>query len=292
MNLNRMAVFAAVVERGSFTAAAQVVGLTKSMVSQHVSALEDELGVRLMQRTTRRLMLTEAGEVYYQGCQKVADEASALAVRLQNLKHEPEGKLRITTLVDYLTGPFAAKLTAFLTLNPRVSVELVVREGVVDLVAERIDVAFRLGWLRDSTLAATRVGEFEQWVVASPMFLAKAPPLKTPADLERTDVLALSLLRNPRRHVFKDAAGRTHIAKTHGRVTVDSPSAMRALAIEGAGVAVIGDFMVDRELKEGRLIRLLPGYALPRGGIFAVLPSRRAAPPKVRALLEFLRARR
>ena len=94
MNLNRMAVFAAVVEQGTFTAAAQVVGLTKSMVSQHVSALEDELGVRLMQRTTRSLMLTEAGEVYYRGCQKVAEEASALAVRLQSLKHEPAGKLR------------------------------------------------------------------------------------------------------------------------------------------------------------------------------------------------------
>jgi DNA-binding transcriptional LysR family regulator len=292
MNLNRMAVFAAVVERGSFTAAAQVVGLTKSMVSQHVSALEDELGVRLMQRTTRSLMLTEAGEVYYQGCQKVAEEAAALAVRLQNLKDEPEGKLRITTLVDYAMGPFAAKLTAFLQLYPRVSVELVVREGIVDLLAERIDVAFRLGWLRDSTLAATRVGDFEQLVVASPSFLAKAPPLKTPADLDRVEVLALSLLRHPRKHTFKDGAGRSHVVNTHGRVTVDSPSAMRALAVEGAGVAVLGRFMLDRDLAEGTLIRLLPGYALPRGGIFAVLPSRRAAPPKVRALLEFLKARR
>ena len=290
MNLNRMAVFAAVVERGSFTAAAQVVGLTKSMVSQHVTALEAELGVRLMQRTTRRLMLTEAGEVYYQGCQKVAQEASALAVRLQNLKHEPEGKLRITTLVDYAIGPFAAKLTAFLSLYPRVSVELVVREGVVDLVAERIDIAFRLGWLRDSTLAATRVGDFEQLVVASPTFLAKGAPVKTPADLARTECLALSLLRNPRTLSFKDGGGHTHVVKTHGRVSADSPSVVRALAVEGAGVAAIGHFMIERELAEGRLIRLLPGYSLPRGGIFAVLPSRRAAPPKVRALLEFLRS--
>ena len=292
MNLNRMAVFAAVVDQGSFTAAAEAVGLTKSMVSQHVEALEDELGVRLMQRTTRRLMLTEAGEVYYQGCRKVAEEATALAVRLQNLKQAPEGKLRITTLVDYAIGPFAAHLTAFLGLYPRITVELVVREGVVDLVAERIDVAFRLGWLRDSTLAATRVGDFEQVVVASPGFLAKQPPVKTPADLEQIDTLALTLLRHPRRHTFKDGAGRTHVVKTRGRVSVDSPSAMRAFAVEGAGAAVIAHFTVERELNEGRLIRVLPGYALPRGGIFAVLPSRRAAPPKVRALLEFLRARR
>ncbi len=292
MNLNRMAVFAAVVERGSFTAAARAVGLTRSMVSQHVSALEAELGVRLMHRTTRSLVLTEAGEVYHQGCQRVADEAAALGLRLQKLKHEPEGKLRITTLVDYALGPFAGKLTAFLALYPRVSVELVVRDGVVDLVAERIDVAFRLGWLRDSTLAATRVGEFEQVVVAAPSFLAKSAPLKTPVDLEGTDCLALTLLSHPRKHTFKDGAGRTHVARTHGRLSVDSPSAMRAFAVEGAGVAVIGQFMVERELAEGRLIRILAGYALPRGGIFAVLPSRRAAPPKVRALLEFLRPRR
>lgn len=292
MNLNRMAVFAAVVEQGSFTAAARAVGLTKSMVSQHVSALEDELGVRLMQRTTRRLMLTEAGEVYYQGCQRVAAEASTLAVRLQNLKHEPEGKLRITTLVDYATGPLAGKLTAFLGLYPRVSLELVLREGVVDLVAERIDVAFRLGWLRDSTLAATRVGDFEQLVVASPSLLATAPKVSAPADLERLDCIALTLVRNPRRLQFKDGAGRTHTVKTAGRVSADSPSAVRALAVEGGGVAVLAGYTVERDLAEGRLIRLLAAYALPRGGIFAVLPSRRAAPPRVRALLEFLKARR
>lgn len=290
MNLNRMAVFAAVVDQGSFTAAARVLVLTKSMVSQHVTALEEELGVRLMQRTTRKLMLTEAGEVYYQGCRRVADEAAALAVRLQGLKHEPEGKLRITTMVDYAIGPFAAKLSAFLQLYPKVSVDLVVREATVDLVAERIDVAFRLGWLSDSTMAATRVGEFEQKVVVAPSLLARLPPVKTPADLVKTDVIALSLLREPRKYHFKDGAGRPHPVRTAGRIAVDSPSAMRALAVEGAGIAVIANHMVDREIAEGRLVRLLPGYTLPKGGIFAVLPSRRAAPPKVRALLAFLKA--
>lgn len=280
-----MAVFAAVAERGSFTAAAEAVGLTKSMVSQHVSALEEELGVRLMQRTTRSLRLTEAGEVFYEGCRKVAGEAAELSVRLQTLKHEPAGKLRITTLVDYATGPFAAKLAAFLALYPRVEVELVVREGVVDLVTERIDVAFRLGWLRDSSLAASRVGDFEQVVVAAPSFVGRNPPVKAPKDLAQVEHIALTLVRAPRRLQFKQAG----TVVTHGRVSADSPSAVKALCLEGAGVAVLGHFMVARELEEGRLLRLVPGHTLPRGGIFAVLPSRRAAPPKVRALLELMK---
>lgn len=282
LNLNRMAVFAAVAERGSFTAAAEAVGLTKSMVSQHVSALEDELGVRLMQRTTRSLRLTEAGEVFYEGCRKVTGEAADLTQRLQALKDEPVGKLRIATLVEYATGPFAAKLAAFLQLYPRVEAEVVIGEGVVDLVKERIDVAFRLGWLRDSSLAASRVGEFEQVLVAAP---GKVPGLKTPADLAKVEHIALTLLRTPRRLAFKGFGTVT----TQGRCAANSPSTVRALCLAGAGFAALGHFMVARDLEEGRLVRLLPGYALPRGGIFAVLPTRRAAPPKVRALLELMK---
>lgn len=285
MNLNRMAVFAAVAQRGSFTAAAEALGLTKSMVSQHVSALEEELGVRLMQRTTRSLRLTEAGEVFYEGCRKVADEAADLSARLQRLKDEPAGRLRITTIVEYATGPFAAKLAAFLQLYPRVEVELVVREGVVDLVTERIDVAFRFGWLRDSSLAATRVGDFEQVLVASPAFVARAGPVKVPADLAKLEHIPVTLLRSPRRLAFRQHP----VVVTHGRVSADSPSAVRALCLQGAGFATLAHFTVARDLEEGRLLRLLPGHVLPRGGIFAVLPSRRAAPPKVRALLDLMK---
>jgi DNA-binding transcriptional LysR family regulator len=292
MNLNRMAVFAAVVEQGSFTAAGLALGLTKSMVSQHVAALEAELGVRLMQRTTRRLTLTSAGEVCLESCQRVAHEAKALGTRIQQLKHEPAGKLRVTVTVDYAISDFASKVTRFLALYPRVELELIVRDTVVDLVAERIDVALRMGWLRDSSLSASRVGEFEQVLVASPLYLASAAPIVRPSDLEKVDLVALSLLRRPREQVFTDAAGRRQKVQLASRLCADSPIAVQALAAQGAGIAVLAHYMVERDLSEGRLVRLLPAWSLPAGGIFAVTPSRRAPAPNVRALLEFLRAQR
>src|SRR4051812_831663 len=157
MNLNRMAVFAAVVEQRSFTAAAAALGLTKSMVSQHVAALEEELGVRLLQRTTRKLTLTPAGEICLESCRTVAGEAAQLSARIQQLRHEPAGKLRVTTSVDYAITELAPMVAAFLKAHPKVELELVIRDSVVDLVEERIDVALRMGWLRDSSLAAARV---------------------------------------------------------------------------------------------------------------------------------------
>lgn len=288
-DLNALAVFAAVAEQGGFTAAADQLGVAKTKVSLVVARLEAQLGQMLFARTTRRVMLTEAGQALYGQC---VPAVRALQEALAELGGDTQlaGTLRIASPIEYASQALARALPVFAARHPGLSIDLRTNERVVDMVKEGIDVALRLGWLRDSSLRAVRLGEFEQWVVASPSYLRQAPPLRHPADLARHEWVGLALMATPFQWKFTSARGQTRSVRVQGRVRADSVAALRGLLVAGWGVSVMDESSAGESVRSGALVRVLPQWSLPKGGLYAVVPPGRHTPAKARAFIEFYRA--
>ncbi|WP_137895508.1 LysR family transcriptional regulator [Ramlibacter sp. 2FC] len=289
-DLNALLVFAAVAEAGGFTAAAERLGLSKARVSLEVSRLEARLGLSLFTRTTRRVQLTEAGQTLIDECvpalRGVQDTLAGLG-RTGELR----GTLRIACTVEQAQQSLAPAVAAFAQLHSRLQLELRSSDRVVDLVREGVDVAFRMGWLRDSTLRATRLGGFAQQVVASPAYLRRAGQPQTPEDLARMDWVALTLLPTPLTWRFTDPDGAQRSVRMTGRLRCDSAATLRTLLLEGAGVSVMDRPSTEALVARGELVRLLPQWSLPEGGIYAVYAPGRHVAAKVRAFIDFYQAR-
>lgn len=291
VNLNRLAAFAAVVDAGSFTAAAEQIGLTKAMVSQHVSRLEAELGVTLLARTTRRVTLTEAGASFHADCTRALQDMDAAIARVGVGAGVPAGVLRVTASEDYGAAVVVPALAAFMDKYPAVRVDLVATDQVVDLVAGRFDLAIRTGWVREQGLRATRLGSFEQLVVASPAYLKKYGTPKRPGDLAAHRWIAFNILRTPLTWTFTAKNGKTQSVRVTAAVGTTTAASLRGFLLAGAGISVLPDYMTGPDLRAGRLVRLLPGWALPTAGVHAVYPNVRYTSAKVRAFVDFFRER-
>lgn len=291
VNLNRLAAFAAVVETGSFTAGADRLGLTKAMVSQHVSRLEAELGVTLLTRTTRRVAPTEAGASFFADCTRALQEMDAAIARIGGGTAAPAGVLRLTASEDYGAAVVVPALAAFMEKYPAVRVDLVTTDRVVDLVAGRFDLAIRTGWVREPGLRATRLGSFEQLVVASPAYLKKFGTPKRPEDLATHRWIAFNILRTPLTWTFTAKNGKTQSVRVSAAAGTTTAAALRGFLLAGTGISVLPDYMTGPDLQAGRLVRLLPGWSLPVAGVHAAYPNVRYTPAKVRAFVDFFRER-
>jgi DNA-binding transcriptional LysR family regulator len=291
VNLNRLAAFAAVVESGSFTAAAEKLGLTKAMVSLHVSRLEKELGISLLTRTTRKVTPTETGAAFYADCAQVLNELESAIARVGGGSEVPAGTLRLTVAEDYGAAVVVPAIAGFMNRYPAMKVELVATDQVVDLVAGRFDLAIRTGWLRDSSLRAARLGDFEQIVAAAPAYLKKFGTPRRPGDLAKHRWIAITLLRNALTWTFTARDGKTQTVRVAAAVRTNSTASLRAFMREGVGISTLPDYMLDADIRAGRLVRLLPNWSLPQGGVHAVYPNARYTSAKVRAFVDFLRER-
>ncbi|MFC4764595.1 LysR family transcriptional regulator [Dyella koreensis] len=290
INLNRLAVFTALVRAGSFTAAAEQLGMTKAMVSQHVARLEQELGVTLLVRSTRRMSLTEAGVTFHADCVRILADAEAAIERVGESHDMPRGTLRLTTSLDYGIAVVAPKLASFMRLYPAVQVDLVLSDHISDVIAERFDLAIRGGWLRDSSLRATRLGGFRQLLVASPAYLAEQGTPRRPEDLPAHRGIAMSALPTPLRWTFTAQGGARRTVRMRQAAQANNAAAVRGLVLAGAGVAVLPDYLVEEDIRADSLVALLAQYRLPEGGIHAVYPGRKA-PAKVRAFIDHLQGK-
>src|SRR5581483_8907297 len=287
--LKRLAVFVAVVEGGGFTAAAARLGSTKAMVSAQVRQLEAGLGLTLFTRTTRRVTLTEDGRRLYQDSAPLLRELEAVVDRAGAGGGALSGTLRITVPASYLPGRLAPRLARFAELHPRLQLDLISTDQVLDLVGEGIDLAIRGSIvLRDSTLRAVRLEHSEQWVTAAPAFLARNQLPRRPEDLAGLRWVALSLLRAPLTWAFSRGGAR-RVVRMPAVARCNSPSAVLELVREGLGVSVLLDYMLREDVAQGRLVRLLPDWTLPGVGVHAMYPASRHVPAKVRALIDFLR---
>lgn len=291
VNLNRLAIFVALVRAGSFTAAAEQLGITKAMVSQHLLRLERELGVTLIVRSTRRMALTEAGAVFHTDCVQLLEQAQTAIERMGDRRNTPTGTLRLTTSTDYGIAVIAPALADFRRLHPSLQVDLVINDQISDLIAERFDLAIRIGWLRDSSLRAARLGSFRQLVMASPAYLAEHGMPRRPEDLANHPWIAMSALTAPLRWTFTRGTRTRRIVRMTQAMQANNAAAIRALVLSGAGISVLPDYLVqDDDIQAGRLQVLLAQYRLPEGGIHAVYPDPQP-PAKVRAFIDFMRDR-
>ena len=288
-DLNALLVFACVAEAGGFTAAAAQLGVAKAKVSLAVSRLETQLGVTLFSRTTRRVALTDAGQALYAQCVPPLRAVQDVLAQV-GTGGELAGTLRISASVDYAAHTVSRAVAAFAALHPQLEIDLRTSDRVVDMLQEGIDVALRLGWLRDSSLRATRLGDFEQYVVASPAYLAQAPRIRHPRDLAAHDWVALTLLPTPLTWKFKSARGQSRTVRVAGRLRTDSPSALRSLLLNGCGISVADQLTTADAVRTGQLVRVLPDWSLPRGGVYAVHPPGRHIAAKARAFVDFYQA--
>lgn len=290
INLNRLAVFVALVRAGSFTAAAEQLGTTKAMVSQHLARLESELGVQLVVRSTRKMSLTDAGERFSQECARILADAETVIAELGECRDTPMGLLRVAAAEDHGPSIVAPALAEFAERFPQIRVELVVGDGIVDLIAERFHLSIRIGWLRDSSLRAAKLASFRQCLVASPAYLAKHGAPSVPEELAEHAWIALTVLSSPTRWTFTCADSSEHHVQTRAVASVNSTLAAHAFVVSGLGVSVLPDYVVDKDVASGKLVALLPDYALPQGGVYAVYPGKQP-PVKVRAFIDLLKRR-
>lgn len=286
MDLNELVIFARVVQAGSFTAAAQGLRMPKSTVSRKVSELETRVGAQLLQRTTRKLRLTEVGRTYYEHCARIVSEAEQAELAVTRMQATPHGLLRVTTPLTFsFIGPLVSK---FLQQYPEVQLELVCSDRTVDLMEEGFDLAVRAGRLADSSLMARRLGSVERVVIAAPSYLKARGMPKTPKDLEKHDCLLFGTgLEN---NVWTlNSGGRSVDVKVPARVVVNEPDMLYAVARAGSGIALLPNLHFSSELAAGRLQRILPDWSSTGAPVHAVYPSTRHHSPKVMAFVECLR---
>jgi len=286
--LQAMEAFVRVVEAGSFVGAAERLGLSTSTLSRLIADLEAHLGARLLNRTTRRLSLTESGQSYYERCATLlADIAEADAQAGQSAA-EPRGTIRITCSYSMAEQRVAPAIARFAERHAQVRFELVVSDRIVDLVEEGFDLAVRVGPPGSDRLVARRLGSMQLVLCAAPAYLQRQGEPRDLADLERHNALTYAYASAPRLWRFTDAAGAVHDVRVDGSLHANSGDALRAAAVAGLGIACEPDFLVGAALRRGELVRLLPAYTGAGGDIWAVYPSRRHLSLKVRLFVEHI----
>jgi DNA-binding transcriptional LysR family regulator len=287
--LRRMALFARVVETGAMSAAARELGMSPSAVSQQIRQLEGETGVALLHRSTRKLTLSEAGAAFYEGCAAMVAAAKSAEQRLAELRDAAVGELRIAAPVGFAGTHLAGALGPLLQHNPGLKLRLFIDDRRIDLIEERIDLAIRIGTLADSSLVARELASWEMVLCAAPSYLARIGIPKTPEELMMLDWLVLTVLETPHQLELSGPKGQSFRARVEARVASTNSRSLREMALAGAGIARQPLPDVEKEIAEGKLIRLLPDWLLPPVGVYAVTPQRDAQPAKVRHAIEALR---
>lgn len=290
INLQRTAMFVAVADTGSFTAAAEAMGLTKAVVSFNIRQLEDELGVTLLLRSTRRLTLTEAGRLFHQRSVALLKDAERLKDDVRANHAGLTGELRITTTPEYGSQVVVPLLAEFSQQHPDLRVRHVSSSLHADLISERFDVAIRLGTLADSRYHAALITQFTIFPVATPGWL-RNHPVESLEQLAKADWIIHERLASPLRWQVNDACGEpaTLEIKKAPRLFADSAQALMAFALAGCGVALLPAWLVRHALDDGTLVSVLPEYTFARQGIYAVYPDAPHVPAKVRTFIDFMR---
>jgi len=289
-DLNDMLYFAEVVERGGFAAAGRALGIPKSRLSRRVAELEALLGVRLLQRTTRKLSLTEVGAAYLRHCQAMRDAAQAAQDTVEQVQREPRGTVRVSCPVTLSQTVLAPLMPRFLERYPEVRVEMLVANRPINVVEEGVDVALRVrASLEDSaSMVVKRLDVANQILLASPAYLARVGMPHTPQDLLQHQVLSMSSFEGVAHWRLRSDTGAEVQLQPQVRYMADDLMTLKLAVVGGAGVCYLPDYMCQPEIERGELVRVLPQWSFPPGIVHAVFSSRRGLTPAVRSFLDFL----
>lgn len=289
-NLRRLAYFAAVVEAGSFTAAAERLGITKAVVSQQVAHLERDFRATLLTRSTRKLVLTDAGKAFYERCATILREAGQAFDELAEVAVEPSGTLRLTATLDYGISAVVPAIAEFRRRYPQCKVDAVMSDQPLDMMSGQVELAIRIGWLTDLNVNARQIGMFQQMLVAAPHWARHAAHFTEPREIEALPFVANKALREPTRWQFSCNDLESQWVVVDAAIAMDETLAVREAVRHGAGLSVLPDFTVADDLKAGTLVQVLPRWSLPCGGIHAVYPASRFRSAKVQAFVDVLQA--
>ena len=287
-NLTDIAVFVRVVERGSFTLAADDLALSRAVVSKYVSRLEERLGARLMHRTTRRLSLTEAGAALFEASRGAIERIEEAEAAVAQFQSAPKGRLRISAPMSFGILHLGSAVAEFSRAFPEVTIDLKLDDRFVNLIEENVDVAVRIGALTDSSLVARRIAKAQAVACAAPAYLEARGEPETPEDLAGHDCLLYSYLSTANVWRFQGPDGRDIPVAVSGPLRVNNGILLADAAAAGRGIVMGPSFYVAPRIRAGELRRILKAYRLPELGIHAVYPQRDFVPPKVRAFVDFL----
>lgn len=284
----QMQAFVAVVQAGSFVQAAQRLDTSKAVVSRLVLELEAALNTRLLNRTTRRLSLTDAGSEYVERCRQILEDVNDANATVSAGTGVVSGRLKINAPLTFGNLHLAPLWGEFLKLHPQVELDITLTDRVVDLVDEGYDMAVRIAVLASSSLVSRALAHDEVLLCASPAYLRAAPPITTLDDVAQHSVMAYSLWSGGDVWTLTDAHGQPHSVSTHPRLRANSGDTCRAAALADQGLIYQPGFLVGDDVRSGRLVRVLPELRGPTLGIHAVYPTRKHLPGKVRAMVDFL----
>ncbi len=285
---DEMSIYVEVVNKGGFSAAAPGLRLTPSAVSKKIARLEDRLGVRLLNRTTRQLSVTEEGEAYFQRCKRILADIDEAEAEVASVGVEPRGILRVNSAIHFGLHHLVPLLPAFFELYPKVEVELTLDDRMADIVEEGIDVAIRAGFLEDSSLVARRLGGNDRVVVASPAYLERHGEPSEPEALESHNCLRYNQVEMLNHWEFVMPDGARKVIHVTGNFSVSTGEAIREAAIAGIGIARLATFSVGSAIGDGILRHILQDHTQDGGNVFAVYPHRRHLSSKVRVFVDFL----
>lgn len=289
--LAAMTAFARVAETGSFSEAARRLRSSKSVVSRQIAALESELGVRLLHRSTRALTLTEAGRSYFDQLVRILADIDEANLSVSHLQAAPRGRLRVNAPMSFGIRHLAPAIPDFLARCPEVEIDLTLNDRFVDLVDEGFDMAVRIGQLIESSLVARRLAPLRRVVCASPAYLAARGIPTTPDDVAGHECLCYSNMSAGNEWKFVDRDGRPWPVEIKGRLRINNGDAIRVAALNGLGLACLPSFIVGEDLRAGTLVPVLTEATHQEGAVFAVYPHARLLSPKVRVFIDFLAER-
>lgn len=284
--LQSMGVFAKAVELGSFTAAGEVLRMSSQLVGKHVQTLERHLGVRLINRTTRRHHLTEAGAAFYERVKLILADVEAAEGMVAIHEGTPRGRLRINAPVSFGIHALAKCLPGYTDANPQVSIDMSLSNRYVDLIDEGFDVAFRVGELSDSGLIARALAPYRLRLCAAPSYLTSRPSVRHPEDLTQHECLGFSYTELRTRWTFSVPDGDITVPVS-GKLMADSGEALLFLARAGMGILLQPDELVRDDLRAGRLVEILPDFPVPTRPFHLVYAPDRRMTPKLRSFIEF-----
>ncbi len=289
--IESMMIYAKLVECESFTAAGEALGLSKSVVSKQITHLEQHLGVKLLNRTTRRLHMTEAGNMFYLYCQRIAREANEAQLAIGPLQNTPQGLLRIGAPQSIGMSLLPDTISKFHRKYPKVSIEIQISGRHIDLIEEGYDLALRFFHEKkrqDTSLKARKITECQFIICASPTYLQTSPPLEQPTDLIAHNALIYTQRHNSDQWLFQDKSGHTTAIKVNGNLRSNDANLLLSSALAGHGTMFGPDFMFKKYLKSQELQQILEEYYLPPSTLYAVYPNSQFVPLKIRAFIDFL----
>lgn len=293
MDTTSLRIFVDVMRRGSFAAVARDRNLDPSSISRAIRALEDELGIRLFQRTTRNLVPTDSASTYFDRIAPLVDEIEKANLVAADVNRLPTGPLRVTTSVSFGQRCIVPMLKDFMVAYPDLTIDLILGDSVLDLVKERIDVAIRLGLLDDSTLIAHQLAKTNYSVVATPQYLESALPLDQPSDLTSHECVLFSYSGYRSRWLFRKEGMEAFEVPVSGRLLASNAGAVLEGARTGIGPALVADWLSEQDIRQGTLVRLFPGYEATAvnfdTAVWFLYASRTYLPLKVRVFLDYFK---